>query len=182
MKCKLSWNETWQTECFCRLLKTLLLPLRITSSIKISECVPEAAIQAQAMTLPPQRWTDELICFGSWADSFFLYTFALWKRLILVPELLCTFTPAPRRLLVMSLTLTLSHRTQCLLSSPVGFFLDQPFPCLVVSTPLVSFFFRTCLSKLWYWSRPILLQCLWLIFCFFLALKWLVFSETSLWS
>uniref|UniRef100_A0A0E9PCE6 Uncharacterized protein n=1 Tax=Anguilla anguilla TaxID=7936 RepID=A0A0E9PCE6_ANGAN len=32
----------------------------------MSEPVPEAAIHAQAMTLPPQYFTDEE-CFGSWA-------------------------------------------------------------------------------------------------------------------
>ena len=36
----------------------LLLQSFVTSSIKMSESVPEAAVQAQAMTLPPPCFTD----------------------------------------------------------------------------------------------------------------------------
>lgn len=42
------------TECFCRLTKFILLqPLWVTSSLKMSNPVPETTTQAQAMTLRP---------------------------------------------------------------------------------------------------------------------------------
>ena len=49
-----------------------LLPSWVKSSIKISEPTPEAAMQVQAMKRPPPCFTDELVCFRSWADRFFL--------------------------------------------------------------------------------------------------------------
>ena len=54
-----------------------MLPSWFTSSIKIIEPTPEAAMQAQAMTLPPLYFTDNFVCFGSWADPFasFSHTF-----------------------------------------------------------------------------------------------------------
>ncbi|MGH0155339.1 UNVERIFIED_CONTAM: hypothetical protein FKN15_053694 [Acipenser sinensis] len=37
----------------------------------MSEPVPEAAMHAHAMTLPPPCFTDEVACFGSSAVPFF---------------------------------------------------------------------------------------------------------------
>lgn len=66
----------WWTECFCRILNFLLLqPSWVTSPIKVSESIPEAAMQDQAVTLPPPRLTDELVCFGSRADPSFQHFF-----------------------------------------------------------------------------------------------------------
>lgn len=50
--------EIWQTGCFCRMTSEfiLLLPLWVTSSIKINEPIPEAAMQAQAMKLAHMFW------------------------------------------------------------------------------------------------------------------------------
>ena len=53
----------------------------------MSEQVPEAAIQFQAMTLPLPCFTAEVVCFGSCAVPSFLDTFTfplLWKRFMLV--------------------------------------------------------------------------------------------------
>lgn len=61
------------------------------ASIRISELIPEEAIQAQAMTIPPPCLTYELVCLGAWADPFNLHALAipsLWKMLILLPDLL----------------------------------------------------------------------------------------------
>ncbi len=75
-----------QTKYFCRLLNfvelILLLPSCVTSLMKINEPVPEEAMKAQTITLPPLCFTDELVCLGSWADPFFLQTLAfpsLWS-------------------------------------------------------------------------------------------------------
>ena len=59
------------------------LLLWVSSSIKISEPTPKAAMQAQAMTLPPPCFADKLVCFGSWAHPFLLHTFGLWWILVL---------------------------------------------------------------------------------------------------
>ncbi len=75
---------------FCKLsdkifLKTseliLLLPSCVTSLMKINEPVPEEAMKAQAITLPPLcfRWA---CMFGIMSRSFFLQTLAfpsLWS-------------------------------------------------------------------------------------------------------
>lgn len=50
----------------------LLLPPWVASLIKISEPAPEAAMQPQAMTLPPH---DKLVCFG-WGPDLASGTFA----------------------------------------------------------------------------------------------------------
>ncbi len=65
----------------------LLLLSAVTSSINTREPVPLAAIHAHAMTLPPPCFTDEVVCFGSWAVPFLLHTLlfpSLWYKLILV--------------------------------------------------------------------------------------------------
>ena len=54
----------WQSE-FELIELILLLPLGLTSSIHICEPTPEAAMQAQAMTLPPLCFKKELVCFVS---------------------------------------------------------------------------------------------------------------------
>jgi len=65
----------------------LLLPSYIKSSLKWRGPVPETAMRAHAMTPPPPSFTDELVCLGSFAVPFFLYTFAFQSlrwRLIFV--------------------------------------------------------------------------------------------------
>ena len=52
----------------------LLLLSAVTSSINTREPVPLAAIHAHAMILPPPCFTDEVVCFGSWAVPFLLHT------------------------------------------------------------------------------------------------------------
>ena len=55
----------------------ILLPSAVISSMSTSEPVPEAAICAQALTLPPHVWqtTCNQVRFGSWAVPFYLCTF-----------------------------------------------------------------------------------------------------------
>ena len=65
----------------------LLLLSAATSSINTREPVPLAAIHAHAMTLPPPCFTDEAVCFGSWAVPFLLHTLlfpSFWYKLIFV--------------------------------------------------------------------------------------------------
>ena len=65
----------------------LLLLSAVTSSINTREPVPLAAIHAHAMTLPPLCFTDEVVCFGSWAVPFLLHTLpfpSIWYKLIFV--------------------------------------------------------------------------------------------------
>lgn len=59
-----------QKECFCKFLNSLYF--YHTELIKFSGPVPEAANQAQAMSLPITCFTDKLVCSGSGADIFFL--------------------------------------------------------------------------------------------------------------
>ena len=65
----------------------LLLLSAVTSSLNTREPVPVAAIHVHAMTLPPPCFTDEVVCFGSWAVPLLLLTLllpSLWYKLILV--------------------------------------------------------------------------------------------------
>ena len=68
----------------------------VTSSIKISEPTLEAVMRAQARTFSLPCFTDELVCFRSWADPFFLHTLAFpshWFSWILVLSIkLCSRT------------------------------------------------------------------------------------------
>lgn len=62
----------------------------MSTSRKIGEATPEAAMQPQAVALPQSCLTDKLICFASWA-CFFLHNSAclsLWQRLSFVSKLL----------------------------------------------------------------------------------------------
>ena len=65
----------------------LLLLSAVTSSINTREPVPLAAIHAHAMTLSPPCFTEEVVCFGSWAVPFLLHTHlfpSFWYKLIFV--------------------------------------------------------------------------------------------------
>ena len=56
-------------------------------SINTSDPVPLEAIHAHAITLPPLCFTDDGVCFGSWAIPSLLHTSffpSVWYRLILV--------------------------------------------------------------------------------------------------
>ena len=67
----------------------IILPetLQNSSSINTREAVPLAAIHGHAMTLPPPCFTDEVVCFGSWAVPFLHHTLlfpSFWYKLIFV--------------------------------------------------------------------------------------------------
>ena len=65
----------------------LLLLSAVTSSINTREPVPLAAIHVHTITLPPPCFTDEVVCFGSWAVPSLLHTLlfpSFWYKLIFV--------------------------------------------------------------------------------------------------
>ena len=75
-------NIAWNTSEFI-----LLLLSAVTSSINTREPVPLAAIHAHAITQPPPCFTDEVVCFGSWAVPSLLHTLlfpSFWYKLIFV--------------------------------------------------------------------------------------------------
>lgn len=49
----------------------------LLSVMNTSESVPLAAICVHVTTLPPPCWTDDVVCFGSWAIPFLLHTFPI---------------------------------------------------------------------------------------------------------
>lgn len=65
----------------------LILLSVVKLSINIREPVLLAALRAHTMTLPPQCFTDEVGCFGSWAVPFVLHTLLfplIWYKIIFV--------------------------------------------------------------------------------------------------
>lgn len=75
----------------------------VTWSTNSSEPVSLAATHAHAMTLPPPRWTDDALCFGSPAVPFPLHTFLFTRESCftcpknLLPELSRCFQMFPVR-------------------------------------------------------------------------------------
>lgn len=66
----------------------VLLLLSMSTINKISQPVPEAAMQAQAMMPLPPSFTDELVWFGLWAQPFFTFPSRCWKSFV---AHICTF-------------------------------------------------------------------------------------------
>lgn len=62
---------------FCSILLNVLLLLlsAVTSSVSTTDPVALTAIHTHAIILPPSWFTDNVICFGSWALSLLLHTF-----------------------------------------------------------------------------------------------------------
>lgn len=74
-------NIAWNNSDFI-----LLYLSAITSLIHTRKSVSLATIHAHIMILPPPCFTDEVVCFGSWAVPFLLYTLffhPLWYSVIL---------------------------------------------------------------------------------------------------
>ncbi len=64
-----------------------LLLSSVSSSLNTSNPVPLEVMYAHAITLPPPCFTDDIVCFWSWAVPSLLHTFffpSFWYRLILI--------------------------------------------------------------------------------------------------
>ena len=79
-----AFDRTWADKMLMLLLSA------VTFSIKARESAPMAPIHVQTMTPPPRCFTDERVCFGSWAVPFGLHTLlllSLWYKSILVSSI-----------------------------------------------------------------------------------------------
>lgn len=166
----------------------------------------EAAMQAQATTLPSHYLTDKIVHFGSWGNNFLLHTFPvtlvkdnlgcrtfvtrlccrwwvvyiLWYICSWSPSQLVDcdpFTPALWKLLTMSQTYLGFFFPSQLSKCHQLLFPCWPVWCLVIST-LVWLLAFSVLSKLLYLLCSMLVH--WLGFQIFPL--FLIFKMTFLWS
>lgn len=78
------FSVNWQTICFLWHLNPICCYHHVTSSINMNKPVPEVAMQAQAQTLPPICFTDELVCFLSYHFFFHILIFPyIWYQLLI---------------------------------------------------------------------------------------------------